>query len=90
MAETKRKTRDYNNRQGNKKRKVSSFKTLKSKSEKNNNDGEKRKRTGPRLPNALRKELELMGRTNRSNSDDEEIDSDDSNDVYEYEETITE
>ncbi|PSS08131.1 Small-subunit processome, Utp14 protein [Actinidia chinensis var. chinensis] len=90
MAETKRKTRDYNNRQGNKKRKVSSFKTLKSKSEKNNNDGERRKRTGPRLPNALRKELELMGRTNRSNSDDEEIDSDDANDVYEYEEAIPE
>ncbi|XP_057484168.1 uncharacterized protein LOC130770666 [Actinidia eriantha] len=90
MAETKRKTRDYNNRQGNKKRKVSSFKTLKSKSEKNNDDGERRKRTGPRLPNALRKELELMDSTNRSNSDDEEIDSDDANDVYEYEEAIPE
>ncbi|PSR89519.1 Small-subunit processome, Utp14 protein [Actinidia chinensis var. chinensis] len=90
MVETKRKTRDHNNRQGNKKRKVSSSKTLKSKSEKNSNDGERRKRTGPRLPNALRKELELMGRANRSNSDDEEIDSDDANDVYEYEEAVPE
>ena len=90
MAEMKRKTRDHDNRQGNKKRKVSSSKTLKSKSKKNNNDGERRKRTGPRLPNALRKELELMGRANHSNSNDEEIDSDDANDVYEYEETIPE
>ena len=57
----KRKTRDHDNMQGNKKRKVSSSKTLKSKSKKNNNDVERRK-----------------------------IDSDDANDVYEYEETIPE
>lgn len=48
-------------------------------------------RKGPRLPNALRKELEILNPTNAdgSNSDDD-INSDDANDLYEYEAAIPE
>ncbi|KAI8574762.1 hypothetical protein RHMOL_Rhmol01G0378900 [Rhododendron molle] len=95
MAETKRKTRDSNDRQVMKKRKFSNSKTLDHSKKKNNNKkkegGERRKRTGPHLPNSLRKEIELMNQAKPRNSDDEEeIDSDDANDVYEYEEAIPE
>ncbi|XP_058202992.1 uncharacterized protein C57A7.06 [Rhododendron vialii] len=95
MAETKRKTRDNNDRQVMKKRKFSNSKTLDHSKKKKNNKkkegGERRKRTGPHLPNSLRKEIELMNQAKPRNSDDEEeIDSDDANDVYEYEEAIPE
>lgn len=78
-----------------KKRKFSNSKTLdhskKKKSNKKKEGGERRKRTGPHLPNSLRKEIELMNQAKPRNSDDEEeIDSDDANDVYEYEEAIPE
>ncbi|KAG5567754.1 hypothetical protein RHGRI_003064 [Rhododendron griersonianum] len=95
MAETKRKTRDNNDRQVMKKRKFSNSKALDHSKKKKNNKkkegGERRKRTGPHLPNSLRKEIELMNQAKPRNSDDEEeIDSDDANDVYEYEEAIPE
>jgi U3 small nucleolar RNA-associated protein 14 len=96
MAEDKkRKTRNNNDRQVMKKRKPSTSKTLNhSNKKKKNMDGrESRKRTGPHLPNSLRKEIELMNKAKPRNSDDddeEEIDSDDANDVYEYEEAIPE
>ncbi|XP_057793654.1 uncharacterized protein LOC131010239 isoform X3 [Salvia miltiorrhiza] len=55
---------------------------------------EKKRRSGPRLPNALKKELEHLNPTlNGEASDgDEEIDSDGAvgNDVYEYEEGVAE
>lgn len=47
-----------------------------------------KQRTGPHLPNAMRKELDLI---NPKNSDsDEEINSDIGGDVYEYEEELAE
>ncbi|XVF32788.1 hypothetical protein REPUB_Repub17cG0112800 [Reevesia pubescens] len=46
-----------------------------------------KKRTGPRLPSALRTELDRLNPRISSNSDDE-IDSDVGNDVYEYEEEV--
>uniref|UniRef100_A0A5B7CB94 U3 small nucleolar RNA-associated protein 14 n=1 Tax=Davidia involucrata TaxID=16924 RepID=A0A5B7CB94_DAVIN len=86
MADKKRKSRDvYKHRKeggGNKKRNQSNSKTL--------NQEKNKRRTGPHLPNALRKELDLINPTNPSNIDEEEIDSDDANDVYEYEEAIPE
>lgn len=50
----------------------------------------RRKRVGPRLPNAMLKELQLPKRY--ADSDDEEIGSDNDavNDLYEYEEEIAE
>ena len=55
-----------------------------------NNKGGKRKKTGPHLPNALRKELDLVNRSNDRANSDEEIVSDGINDVYEYEEKLPE
>ncbi|KAL6978382.1 hypothetical protein U1Q18_020050 [Sarracenia purpurea var. burkii] len=86
MAEKKRKTRGHN-RESTKKLNHSSFKTPSN--TKKNKKGEMRKRTGPHLPNALLKELDLVNHSNPSNTD-EEITSDDANDVYEYEEVIPE
>ncbi|XP_059625658.1 uncharacterized protein C57A7.06 [Cornus florida] len=57
---------------------------------KNDQNGERRKRTGPRLPNSLRKELESMNAADNRLDSDELIDSDDANDVYECEEAIPE
>ncbi|KAA8539257.1 hypothetical protein F0562_025949 [Nyssa sinensis] len=68
---------------GNRKRNQLNSKTL-------NQEKNTKRRTGPHLPTALRKELELINHTNPSNIDEEEIDSDDANDVYEYEEAIPE
>lgn len=48
-----------------------------------------RKRTGPRLPSSLRKELDRINPRNSPISDDE-INSDEGNDVYEYEEGVPE
>ncbi|GLU16828.1 hypothetical protein SLE2022_332420 [Rubroshorea leprosula] len=48
-----------------------------------------RKRTGPRLPFSLRKELDRINPRNSPNSDDE-INSDEGDDVYEYEEGVPE
>jgi U3 small nucleolar RNA-associated protein 14 len=93
--EKKRKTRNNNDRQVMKKRKPSTSKTLNhsNKKKKNRDVRERRKRTGPHLPNYLRKEIELTNKAKPRNSDDdeeEEIDSDEANDVYEYEEAIPE
>ncbi|KAJ1406361.1 hypothetical protein SESBI_25104 [Sesbania bispinosa] len=66
MAERKRKERDEGNRGRKKwKRKAST----------------QRKKTGPRLPSALRKEIDSLNPTTVNS-----IDSDDDSDVYEYEE----
>ncbi|XVF72649.1 hypothetical protein PTKIN_Ptkin12aG0136600 [Pterospermum kingtungense] len=48
---------------------------------------EKKKRTGPRLPSALRTEIDRLNPRVSSNRDDE-IDSDVGNDFYEYEEEV--
>lgn len=94
MAETKRKSRDepkHIEKKLNKKRKQkqSESKTLAKKGKKS--DG--RKRSGPRLPNLLRKELGRLNPNFPSNSEgDEEIDSDEgelyTGDVYEYQEGV--
>lgn len=49
--------------------------------------GEKKKRKGPRLPNSLRKEIDRLN-TNSLNGSDEDIDSDEARDFYEYEEPL--
>lgn len=85
MAEKKRKTRDDNKHTkdgDNKLRKNSTSKTTRK-----GKKGDRRKKTGPHLPNALRKQLDIN--PNLPNSD-EDIDSDDVNDVYEYEEAVPE
>lgn len=89
MAETKRKTRDNPNRKKSKKQK-----TLATQGD------NKGKRRGPRLPSKFRKELDRLNPSGAggspSGSDAEErIDSDEGevyvgNDVYEYEEGVTE
>ncbi|PIN11413.1 hypothetical protein CDL12_15982 [Handroanthus impetiginosus] len=72
----------------NKKRKSLSFSKKNKKEEANG----KRLRRGPRLPNALRKELDNLNMEEETSDGDEEIDFDDAagNDVYEYEEAIPE
>ncbi|XP_030532646.2 uncharacterized protein C57A7.06 [Rhodamnia argentea] len=89
MAEKKSKSGDSG--RPNNKRNQSMSKTLPK--DKNNNKKlkNKRKRTGPRLPNALRKEVERLNPLRPSDSEGEEIDSDEAEfgngrDVYEYEE----
>lgn len=89
MAEKKSKSRDSG--RPNKKRNQSMSKTLPKDKTNNNKLENKRKRTGPRLPNALRKELERLNPRRPSDSEGEEIDSDEAEfgngrDVYEYEE----
>ncbi|KAL6512136.1 hypothetical protein OROGR_021733 [Orobanche gracilis] len=65
------------------------------KKDKNGEANEKRLRRGPRLPNAMQRELSLLNRTDDREipGGDEDIDSEDDvigNDVYEYEEGIPE
>lgn len=82
MAETKRKTRDGASRKKTKKQKTAIDTTQKD---------ERKRRRGPRLPSSLRKELDRIKPRNGSNSDDEEIiQSDGGNDVYEFEEGVAE
>ena len=88
MAEKKRKTRDENghkNRGEFKKKKKNGRNSSKQ-------DREARRRTGPRLPNALRKELDLLNSTTQLSDDDAASDSDvaATNDLYEYEEALPE
>lgn len=81
MVEKKRKTRDEP-------------KTMRTKKKSNVKSGRDRtkNKTGPRLPNSLRKELDRAEFNPNSplNSEDEEIDSDEGNYVYEYEEKLPE
>ncbi|XP_027098908.1 uncharacterized protein [Coffea arabica] len=88
MAEKKRKKRDENghkNRGEFKKKKKNGRNSSKQ-------DREARRRTGPRLPNALRKELDLLNSTTQLSDDDAASDSDvaATNDLYEYEEALPE
>ncbi|KAK2965173.1 hypothetical protein RJ640_019928 [Escallonia rubra] len=90
MVETKRKTRDES--KGNKgggQRMRNHTNSNQKKGTKTNKREERRKRTGPRLPNALQREIDLKNPRAPSISD-EEIDSDEANDLYEYEEAIPE
>lgn len=87
MADKKRKVRDeitHKKERGNQMRKN------KHTNSKKGGRGEKTKRTGPHLPNALRREVELLNPNPNPSLSDEEIDSDDANDLYEYEEAIPE
>ncbi|XP_024026216.1 uncharacterized protein C57A7.06 [Morus notabilis] len=89
MAETKRKSRDNPNGKKSKKQKTLA-------TQRDN----KRKRRGPRLPSKFRKELDRLnpsgaGRSPSGSDAEERIDSDEGevyagNDVYEYEEGVTE
>lgn len=85
MADTKRKNRDTNTKMARK------SKTPRSSDKKGvKRGGDKRKRSGPHLPNAMKREIELLNPRIRS---DDEIDSDEEfagKDVYEYEEDIPE
>ncbi|XP_044508878.1 U3 small nucleolar RNA-associated protein 14-like [Mangifera indica] len=66
-----------------------SLKNQKKSSKKVGGSDMKRKRSGPRLPNSMRKEVDRLNKTSSlHNSDDEEIDSDEGNDFYEYEEPL--
>lgn len=83
MAETKRKTRDGGKRERSSK---------KPKPNKKGKSAGKSERKGPRLPNALRKELERLN-PRTADTDDEEIGSDEEvlgQDLYEYEEGVPE
>ncbi|XP_004290799.1 PREDICTED: uncharacterized protein C57A7.06 [Fragaria vesca subsp. vesca] len=78
MAETKRKSRDDGRRQQSKKPRTN---------KKGKGAADKAERKGPRLPNALRKELERLNP--RTADSDEEVPSDEealAQDLYEYEE----
>lgn len=87
MAEKKRKVADearQKTERGDNKRKLPKPNTIKAK-------GEKSKKTGPRLPLVMRKELERLN--HRILESDGEIGSDDAlynGDVYEYEESLPE
>ncbi|XAR61346.1 hypothetical protein NMG60_11035024 [Bertholletia excelsa] len=78
--EKKRKSRDEK-KEGKPNRK---FNTKKAKI------GGRMQRNGPRLPNALRKQVEAMDALRPSTVDEEDIVSDDANDLYEYEEAVAE
>ncbi|KAL0360031.1 UNVERIFIED_CONTAM: putative protein C57A7.06 [Sesamum radiatum] len=96
MADKKRKSKDGMAQSGKKDREFRNNKRKKlsyNKKNKKEDASEKSRRHGPRLPNALRKELDVFNRTVEGEpSDVEGIDSDDAvgNDVYEYEEGIAE
>ncbi|KAL0437911.1 UNVERIFIED_CONTAM: putative protein C57A7.06 [Sesamum latifolium] len=97
MADKKRKSKDGMTQSGRKDREFRNNKRKKlsyNKKNKKEDASEKRRRHGPRLPNALRKELDVFNRTGEGESSDvdEGINSDDAvgNDVYEYEEGIAE
>lgn len=82
------------NRMAEKKRKAAESadstkhsKKPKRQSKKLDGGGEKKKRKGPRLPNSLRKEIDRLN-TNSLNGSDEDIDSDEARDFYEYEEPL--
>ncbi|XP_050235654.1 uncharacterized protein C57A7.06 isoform X2 [Mercurialis annua] len=87
MVDNKRKTRDVKKNKKtetpNKRGKTKSF---------NKFDRNSKKKTGPRLPNALRKELDRRNPNNRQyhGGEDEDVLSSDEevNDVYEYEEGL--
>ncbi|KAJ4849284.1 hypothetical protein Tsubulata_021557 [Turnera subulata] len=90
MVEKKRKTRDEKKHKADK-----SSKKFKSKASKGGGDKRSSRKTGPRLPNALRKELDRFNpknddRLDSEGEEDEEIKSDDGNDLYEYEEGVAE
>ncbi|RLN16757.1 uncharacterized protein C57A7.06-like isoform X1 [Panicum miliaceum] len=51
---------------------------------------EKKRRHGPRLPTAMRRELDAMGPAPARGSDDEEVSDAGAEDVYEYEEGVPE
>lgn len=88
MADTKRKRRDDGNR-GRENSRKNKFKKPKSSNPKSQlKNGERRKKSGPRLPSSLQKEIERLNPTTALNSD-EEIASDAEifgKDVYEYDE----
>ncbi|OVA12705.1 Small-subunit processome [Macleaya cordata] len=96
MAEKKRKTRDDINQRKSKpekKRKQFQSKNVALGRNKKKKNKDEQKRSGPRLPSALRRELEVL-KPNPRNSD-EEIDSDEEEglhamDVYEYDEPMPE
>jgi U3 small nucleolar RNA-associated protein 14 len=92
MVETKRKARDETKDKKMKKQKSLDSKAPAKNKKRTGKKSEERKRTGPRLPNSLRKELERLNPSTKLNSDDEEIDSDEgefnTNDFYEYQEEI--
>ncbi|KAL0326380.1 UNVERIFIED_CONTAM: U3 small nucleolar RNA-associated protein 14A [Sesamum radiatum] len=97
MADKKRKSKDGMAQSGKKDREFRNNKRKNlsyNKKNKKEDASEKERRHGPRLPNALRKELDVFNRiVDGEPSDvDEGIDSDDAvgNDVYEYEEGIAE
>ncbi|KAJ8898612.1 hypothetical protein K2173_004225 [Erythroxylum novogranatense] len=85
MVDKKRKTRDDSK---NSKHKTLTFKRSKG----DRGKSTQKKRGGPRLPNALRKELDRVNPKNQFNSgeEDEDISSDEGNDFYEYEEGVPE
>lgn len=94
MAETKRKTRDETKAKkgGDNKKKMRKQSNSNAQiQDRKNKNGGRRKKTGPHLPNALRKEVDLVNnRSNDRSNGDEEIDFDGINDVYEYEEELPE
>ncbi|CAA2933702.1 G-protein coupled receptor Mth2 [Olea europaea subsp. europaea] len=93
MTDMKRKVRDENNHSSKKGREFKNRKRNNSSSKKKGKE-QNRPRHGPRLPNALQKELNLLNPVvERAFSDGEEdINLDDTvgNDVYEYEEGVPE
>ncbi|KAK4413376.1 putative protein C57A7.06 [Sesamum alatum] len=97
MADKKRKSKDGMAQSGKKDREFRNKKRKNlssNKKNKNEDASEKRRRRGPRLPNALRRELDVFNRNveGETSDFDEGIASDDAvgNDVYEYEEGIAE
>lgn len=84
MAEKKRKAAESAD---STKHKMKHSNKPKRQSKKLDGGGEKKKRKGPRLPNSLRKEIDRLN-TNSLNGSDEDIDSDEARDFYEYEEPL--
>ncbi|KAL2538946.1 U3 ribonucleoprotein (Utp) family protein [Forsythia ovata] len=96
MADKKRKSRDESNHSSKKAREFKNRKINNSSSKKKEKeeDRKNRRRRGPRLPNALQKELNLLNPAVEGglSDGDEDINFDDTvgNDVYEYEEGVPE
>ncbi|KAG6647898.1 hypothetical protein CIPAW_07G109900 [Carya illinoinensis] len=93
MAETKRKARDEPKHMAKKSKKQQKKHSDSKTPAKKDKKSDARKRTGPRLPNSLRKVLDHLNRNGPSNSEDEEeIESDEgelyAEDLYEYQEGV--
>ncbi|XP_047334220.1 uncharacterized protein C57A7.06 [Impatiens glandulifera] len=90
MADKKRKERDSSSISGGKRKSLPSRSGYTGKPKQKRGGDKITKRVGPQLPNSLRKEINLLDSGTHSNSEDEDVKSDELDELYEYEEEVPE